>query len=57
MPDFDRVIEYLKLRPSREVVTAARFLERKGYVFAVDFGTQNAVQKAKTLRRRCKRKA
>ncbi len=46
MSEYDRTCKLLRLRTTFTVDEACRFLEAHGQVFCVDFGTDNAVDKA-----------
>lgn len=46
MSDYDRTCKVLRLKTTFTVDEACRFLESRGQMFCVDFGTQNAVAKA-----------
>lgn len=46
MSDYDRTCKLLKLKTTFTVDEACRFLEAHGQQFCVDFGTENAIDKA-----------
>lgn len=49
--DLDRQLEQLELQPTPVVYAAMCYLEKHGKKFLVDFGTQNAVAIADSMKR------
>jgi hypothetical protein len=45
--DFDETVDRLSLQLTTEQLRAGRYLERVGQRFCVEFGYQNAVEKAR----------
>lgn len=46
---FDMVCRQIGFKVSRDVTEACRFLEAHGQQFCVDFGVENAIQKARII--------
>lgn len=46
LTDSERIAALIKMDLPYEVIVAARYLERFGLKFCVDYGTDNAVEKA-----------
>lgn len=47
--NFERTIRVLNIRVSKQVRFACLYLESRGLVFCVDFGTDNAIYKAAAM--------
>lgn len=47
--DYDKLCKLLDLKTGAHVDTAAHFLESRGQVFCLHFGTEDAIEKAQAI--------